>query len=112
MKLGVILVVLAIFVLPVLADGNNTYNETDINLIQQTVLTEYPVNQTWNIYDQNGTHVYDVRIPDIYVKSVPIGLDLTMGMQILQTFSIFVIAVIMVIRSVIMLLSWLSSRRS
>lgn len=88
------------------------YNETNISVIEETIITQYPENQTWSIQDINGSVVYHVQMPDIYVKSIPVAMDLTLGMQIVQTFSVAIIALIMTIRSVYMLMSWISSRRA
>lgn len=102
-----VVIMLVALILPASA----LYNETNISVIEDTIITQYPQNQTWDIQDSNGSLVYHIQIPDIYTKTVPVAMDITLGMQIVQTFSVAIIALIMTIRSVYMLMSWISSRR-
>jgi len=88
-----------------------TYDQTTIEIIESTTLNNITfANQTADIVDQNGTIMYRIISPPSVVKSVPLGLDIQIQLQIVQTFAIVVIMFLMVIRSVYSLALWLKTR--
>lgn len=117
MKLQILTLLLLILVLIIPVSADMTYepsfDQTNFTVIEQTTLNNLTFeNQIVRVYDQNQTLMYTMSYPPLVTKTVTLGLDLQLMLQILQTFSITIIMLILLIRSIYSILLWVISRRS
>jgi len=102
-------------IIPVSAESvyEPSFDQTNFTVIEQTTLNNLTfANQVVNVYDQNQTLIYTMSYPPLVTKTVTLGLDLQIMLQILQTFALLIIMLLILIRSVYGFILWMSSRRS
>ena len=88
-------------------------NETSFDQISELTLNNLTYdNQTINIIWPNNSVAYRIDTPPLVVQAVPLGLDLQIQMMIVQTFFIVMIGLVVTIRAVYDLMSWINARRS